>query len=354
MSDNNSSSAAKTPVKERQPLFISSSPHIGFPVNVRMLMNRVCIALAPVSIFGIFLYGIPALLTMLVSIASASLAEALFRKITGQEIRNRDCSAIVTGLLLALILPPATPLWMTSLGAIFAIIVAKEFFGGLGANVFNPALIGRAFLLMSFPAVITSWSMPRLFFAFNPTADAVSMATPLGMIKLGSSISDVGAALAANGLAGGSDYLSLMRSLFMGLRSGCIGESSILLILVGFLFLLITGTIDWRAPVSMILSVFVFSFLLGRDPLFAVMTGGVFFGAVFMTTDYVTSPLSSKGKLIFGIGAGLVTVLIRNFGNYPEGVTYGILMMNAITPFLDKLLQKKYGFVKANKAGGAK
>jgi len=332
-------------IKKEQPrMYISSSPHIGSPVNARILMQRVLFALAPVSIFGVILYGVPALLTILVSIASAELAEALFRKITRQDIRNRDLSAAVTGVLLALVLPPGTPLWMTALGALFAVIVAKEFFGGLGANVFNPALVGRAFLLMSFPFAITAWILPRAFFG-EAAADALSSATPLGMIKLGNSIADAGASLSAAGLAKGSDYWSTITSLLLGFRGGCIGESSIILIIAGFLYLLFSGTIDWRAPVSMIVSVFIFSLLFGSDPLFAVLSGGVFFGAVFMTTDYVTAPLTSKGKLIFGFGAGLITVLIRKWGSYPEGVTYGILIMNAVTPFLNRLLQKKYGYV---------
>ena len=346
--------------KDVSHLYISSSPHIGTNVTSRILMQRVLFALAPVSVFGIVLYGVPALLTILVSIAAAECAEALFRKITRQDIRNRDLSAAVTGLLLALILPPGTPLWMTALGAVFAIVVAKEFFGGLGANVFNPALVGRAFLLMSFPVAITSWALPRAFFG-GAAADALSSATPLGIVKLGGTIADVEQSLAAAGLAGGSGYWSTIASLFLGFRGGCIGESSVLLILVGFLFLLFTGTIDWRAPVSMIASVLIFTFLFGMDPFIAVLSGGIFFGAVFMTTDYVTAPLTAKGKLIFGFGVGLITVLIRKWGNYPEGVTYGILMMNAVTPFLNRLLQKKFGYVKPQRPpkndpekGGAK
>jgi len=316
-------------------------------------MRRVLIALAPVSVFGVVLYGVPALLTILVSVAAAVLAEALFRKITRQDIRIRDLSAAVTGLLLALILPPGTPWWITALGSFFAIIVAKEFFGGLGANVFNPALIGRAFLLMSFPVAITTWAVPRAFFAISPLAaapDTVSGATPLGLIKLGNTVADVGVGFAANGLAAGSEYWHTLLSLFLGIREGCIGESSIVLILIGFIYLLFTQTIDWRAPVSMVVSVLIFSLLFGRDPLFAVLSGGMLFGAVFMTTDYVTVPFTAMGKIIFGLGAGFISVLIRKWGNYPEGVAYSILIMNAVTPFLNRLLQKKYGHVK----GGAK
>jgi electron transport complex protein RnfD len=184
----------------------------------------------------------------------------------------------------------------------------------------------------------------------------VSSATPLGIIKMGGTIAEVSADLAARGLAAGSDYCSTIWSLFLGVRGGSIGESSILLILAGFIFLLLTKTIDWRTPLSMMVSVFIFSLIFNQDPafaLFAVLAGGVLFGAVFMATDYVTGPITSGGKLIFGFCAGLITVLIRQWGNYPEGVTYGILIMNAVTPYLNRLLQKKYGYVKPQKTAPA-
>jgi electron transport complex protein RnfD len=344
--------------KEQPMMLLSSSPHIASPVTVQLLMVRVLIALAPVSVFGIITFGLPALLTILVSVAAAMTAEALFRRITGQDIRVRDLSAAVSGLLLALVLPPSTPLWMTALGAAFAVIVAKEFFGGLGANVFNPALIGRAFLIMSFPAAITSWHQPGGF-VLSP-ADAVSGVTPLNIIKQGGTIADVGADFLHAGLSSSADYWPVMKTLFIGNHGGCIGETSILLILAGAVYLLATKTIDWRAPLAMIVAAFIASLALGRDPLFSILSGGVVFGAVFMATDYVSAPLTARGKLIFGCGAGLITALIRQWGNYPEGVTYGILIMNAVTPFLNRLLQKKYGFVpkkkppKAAKAGDDK
>jgi len=331
-------------------MYISSSPHIGTPVNTRHIMGMVLLALAPVSVFGVILFGVPALLTILVSVVAAELAEALFRKITGQDIRNSDLSAAVTGLLVALVLPPGMPLWMPALGAAFGIIVAKEFFGGLGANVFNPALVGRAFLVLSFPAQATTFPLPRALFGTGNIADAVTGPTPLGIIQQGGSVADVGAGFAAAGLAGSGDYWSTIKTFFFGTHIGCIGETSILLILIGFAFLFLTKVIDWRAPVSMVASLFVFSFLLGRDPLFAVLSGGLLFGAVFMATDYVTAPLTAAGKLIFGFGAGLIIALIRQWGNYPEGVTYAILIMNAVTPFLNRLIQKKYGYVKPQKA----
>jgi electron transport complex protein RnfD len=355
--------APVSPPQLIMPLLLSSSPHIANTVESRYLMRNVLISLAPVTIFGIVLFGVPALLNILISVAGAVLAEAAFRRITRQDIRIGDLSAAVTGLMFALILPPSTPLWMTFLGAVFSVVVAKEFFGGLGANIFNPALIGRAFVLMSFPAAITSWTNPRVFVEkVNEAVDAVNSAsiidgitnaTPLNIIKMGNTIADVGTGFTALGLSASDDYWSTIKTLFMGFHSGCIGESSIFLILAGMVFLLITQTIDWRAPASMSAAVLVVSPILGMDPLFSLISGGVVFGAVFMATDYVTAPLTEKGKLIFGFGAGLITVLIRKWGSFPEGVTYGILIMNALTPFLNQLLPKKYGFVPKKKTASA-
>ena len=329
-------------------VLLSSSPHFYAPISAKRLMANVLIALAPATAYGVVLYGVPALLTIVVSVAAALASDAAFRLAIGEKPRVGDLSAALTGLLLALVLPPSTPLWMTALGAVFAVVVAKEFFGGLGANVFNPALIGRAFLIMSFPAAITTWHVP-----FKGIADATTTATPLNIVKMGGTVADVGQDFVSGGLAAGAGYADVLKTLFFGNRAGCIGESSILLILAGGVFLLATKTIDWRAPVAMLVSAFVASFALGLDPVFGLLSGGLVFGAVFMATDYVSAPLTSSGKLIFGVGAGIVTVLIRKWGGYPEGTSYGILIMNAATPFLNKLVQKKYGFV-APKKGGAK
>jgi electron transport complex protein RnfD len=325
-------------------------------------MLHVIIALAPVSLFGIFIYGLQALAVILVSVAAAVAGETVFRLVLRREARAGDLSAVVSGLLLALVLPPSTPLWMAALGAVFAVIIAKEFFGGLGANVFNPALTGRAFLLMSFPAAITSWTAPRgisgasvsnALSAASGALDAVSTATPLAIIKTGGTIADIGRSFAALGLAPSADYLDTLKVLFVGNHAGTIGESSILLILIGAFYLLINKVIDWRAPLAMAVSAFVLSFVLGLDPVVAILGGGICFGAVFMATDYVTSPLTAAGKLLFGAGAGIITVLIRKWGNYPEGVTFGILIMNGVTPFLNRLLQKKYGYVPKVKPAAA-
>lgn len=324
-------------------LLLSSSPHVYAPVSAQKIMLVVITALLPTTAYGVYLYGLSALLLVLVSVLSAVAAEWVFRASIKAAPSIDDCSAIVTGLLLALILPPSTPLWMAALGSVTAIVVAKEFFGGLGQNPFNPALIGRAFLLMSFPAAITTWNKP-----FTAIADAVTTATPLNLVKQGQSLGDVAKAIGAPDIGG------LYWQLFLGNRAGSLGESSILLVLLGGLVLLALGVIQWVVPVAVLASTALFSWLLGMDPLFSLLTGGVVFGAFFMATDYATSPLTVKGKLIFGIGIGLLVALIRKLGGFPEGVTYAILIMNMVVPFLNKLRTKKYGFVKPVKKGAAK
>lgn len=321
-------------------MLLSSSPHVYTGVTPRKLMLSVIIALSPVSVYGVVLYGVHALLVIVVSIATAVLSEAAFRAVTKQDVRIGDLSAVVTGLLVALISPPSVPLWMVALGSFAAIVLAKEFFGGLGANPFNPALIGRAILLMSFPAAMTTWHVP-----FKGLLDATTGVTPLNVVKMGGTIADVGAGFVQNSLSSVPDYSATLWTLFVGNRAGCIGESSILLILVGFIFLLALRVVSFITPLAMVGTAFLASWLLGMDPVFGILSGGLLFGAVFMATDYSSSPVTPLGKAIFGAGAGLITVIIRRFGGYPEGVTYGILIMNAVAPFMDKLRVKKYGFV---------
>ena len=317
-------------------MLLSSSPHSFTPVRTPQLMLSVIIALVPAVGYGVYLYGLPALGLILVTVAASVAAEFVFRKAIKATTTIGDFSAVVTGLLLALILPPSTPLWMGALGGVVAIVVAKECFGGLGANPFNPALIGRGFLLMSFPAAITTWSMPN---NLKLAADATSAATPLAMVKQGTALADVATYFGASGT--GDFY----RQLFMGYRSGSLGESSILLILIGGAFLLVMGVIQWIVPAAILASTFVFAAILGMDPVLNVLSGGVVFGAVFMATDYATRPLTMKGQLVYGAGIGLLTVIIRRFGGFPEGVTYAILIMNMLTPFLNKMRGKKYGYV---------
>jgi electron transport complex protein RnfD len=319
-------------------------------------MANMLMALIPVSIFGIVIFGVSALLNIIVSVAAAVLSEFLFRNITGQSFRAGDLSAGVSGLLLALIVPPSTPPWMTALGSIFAVIAAKEFFGGLGANVFNPALAGRAFLLMSFPAALTTWHNPKGGFPLHVNSldavsavDGISGVTPLGILKAGGTTAEIGRAFQGWNLSLTDSYRDTIGMLFIGNHAGSIGESSILCIAAALIFLILTKTIDWRAPLAMLVTGFIASFCFGMDPLVGILSGGLAFGAVFMVTDYVTAPLTARGKFIFGAGAGLITILIRKWGSYPEGVTYGILIMNAFTPFLNRLLPKKYGSVSKSK-----
>jgi len=230
-----------------------------------------------------------------------------------------DGSGFVTGLLLGLILPPSVPLWMPVIGAFFAISIAKWAFGGFGYTIFNPALVGRAFLVAAWPVLMTSWIMP----------DGVTGATPLGILK-------------NEGVKAVSHS-----ELFIGNIGGCIGETSAVALLIGALFLLITKTIDWRIPLAYLGSLFVLTFIFGKDPIFHILAGGVILGAFFMATDYGTIPLTKKGRIIFGLGCGILTVIIRLYSGLPEGVTYAILLMNGLTPLIERFTRiKPFGWAK--------
>lgn len=332
-------------------IHLSPAPHFGSPVATPRIMFAVVATLLPIALWGIWLFGFPALVTILTSVASCVGSEALFRLATKRDIRVGDWSAVITGLLLALVLPPSTPVWMTALGGIFSILVAKEFFGGLGANVFNPALSGRAFLMVSFSTQMTTWVLPRVS-PFAPSAgdalaDAVSAATPLALLKEGG-----GVLKTAQGILEKTDFLSagdLYWNLFLGNRAGCIGESAIFLILLAGIVLLAFRVIDWRAPLAMVATAVAVTWIGGVDPLLTLLSGGLLFGAVFMVTDYSTAPVTPTGRLLFGAGCGLITALIRLFGGYPEGVMFSILIMNALSPFLDRLIPRKYGWVRPAK-----
>lgn len=316
-------------------IHISSSPHFTLGSSTQKIMLAVIIAMLPEVIFGTYLFGFHALAVVLVSVAGCVFFEALFQIITKQKVVISNLSAVVSGILLALVLPPSAPLWMVLCGDLVAIVIAKGLFGGIGSNVFNPALTGRAFLFISFPfAMGSSWTNPK-------GLDAVSSATVLAQIKSG--------ALTPSK----NEWLDF----FIGTKAGCIGETSILLILISFLFLLVTKIIDWRAPLAMILtaalSTFIYSAVISAsavkaasDTLTALLTGGLIFGATFMVTDYATSPVTKPGRLIFGAGCGLITFLIRNFGGYPEGVMFSILIMNAVAPFLNNITERMYGYGK--------
>lgn len=330
---------------DKNEIYLSSSPHFGSPITPKHVMFVVIAALLPVAAYGVWLFGIPALMTILVAVASTVVSEAAFRRIIKEDVRVGDLSAVVTGLLLAMVLPPSTPLWMTALGGAFAIVVAKEFFGGLGANVFNPALTGRAFLFISFAVPMTTWTAPRVLAgAAAPVVDAMSAATPLSFIKPGEAA--ILSAVEIADKAGLASAFDLYKSYFLGLRAGCIGEGAIFLILLAFAVLVLTKVIDWRAPVAMVATTVAVTAIAGIDPVLTLLSGGLLFGATFMVTDYATSPVTPYGRLLFGAGCGLITALIRVFGGYPEGVMFSILIMNMIVPFLNKIIVKKYGWVK--------
>ena len=306
-------------------IYISSSPHFRFNSSTRNIMLGVLIALIPECVMGIILFGIPALIRIIVSVASCILFEYLFQKITKQKVVIGNLSACVSGVLLALVCPSTIPIWMIVIGAAVAMIIAKGLFGGIGSNVFNPALTGRAFMFLSFPAAMgASWMAPKTV----SVVDAISSATTLSAMKAGTFVVE------------SDTYWQY----FIGNRAGCIGETSILLILISFAFLLFTRIIDWRAPVAMVGTTFICSLISGENVLMTLMTGGLVFGATFMVTDYATTPVTKPGRLIFGFGCGLITFLIRKFGGYPEGVMFSILIMNTIAPFLNNLTVRMYGY----------
>jgi electron transport complex protein RnfD len=314
---------------------ISSSPHFVFGRTTTHIMGLVIISLLPECIYSVYLFGLNALIAILTSVASCVIFELLFQLCTKQKVVIKNLSAVVTGILLALVCPPTIQWWQLILASAVSIKIAKGLFGGIGSNVFNPALTGRAFLFISFPAVMgASWIVPKM-----TGIDAISSATVLSKLK-----------------AGTVDSIDFMQY-FLGNRAGCLGETSILLILISFVFLLALKIIDWRAPFGMIFTVSLCSFISGlvskgtvqaglNEILITLLTGGIMFGAVFMITDYATTPVTKYGRLVFGAGCGLITFLIRKFGGYPEGVMFSILIMNSVAPFLNNLTNRMYGYGK--------
>lgn len=318
---------------ENKLLKLSSSPHIRSGDSVTKVMWTVFLALLPALIWSYVIFGLMAVKLTIVCVLFAMVCEAVCLKVRKQPINSCwDGSAALTGLLVSFNVPPTIPLWMPMLGTALAIVIVKQCFGGLGCNIFNPALIGRAFLLASFPKHMTSWTLGA---QFGGSVDAVSQATPLGLLKEGGQE----ALMQAFG-SKGSMYLDLLFGYGRG-AIGCVGEISAALLLLGGLFLLIRGIITWHIPVSFLLTLVVVTFLFKGDPLFAILSGGAMLGAWFMATDMVTSPLTHKGQLIFGMGCGLLTFIIRRWGGYPEGVSYSILIMNAAVPLIDGLFANR-------------
>lgn len=307
-------------------------------------MGLVIAALAPASLFSIYLFGLPALATIAVSVASAALLEWLWQLAARRPVTVGDLSAVLTGLLLALNLPPGSPWWLILVGNLFAIVVAKQLYGGVGYNIFNPALVGRVVLLIAFPVHMTSrWISPSAW-----GMDAVTTATPLGRAR---------EALLATGRIDAVFTRQEAVDLLIGNRGGCLGEVSVLLLLIGGIFLVAKRIITWHAPVAFIGSVWGMAGIFHvanpdrfADPSFHVLAGGLFLGAFFMATDYVTSPMTPTGKIVFGAGCGVVTVVIRLFGAYPEGVSFAILLMNAFTPLIDRAFKPVVFGTRAAKA----
>jgi electron transport complex protein RnfD len=321
-------------------LYLSSSPHVYVGATTDKIMRQVIYALLPACAAGVYFFGLPALGLLILCTLGCVGFEAACQKLMRQPLAIKDGSATLTGILLAMNLPPSCPWWLALLGSFVAVVIAKQIYGGLGYNPFNPALVARVVLLISFPVQMTSWTSPA---PLGSGIDAVSSATPLGAAKEAVMLHGQLPA----GLQGGfGGYL-------FGDMAGCLGEVSALLLLLGGLYLLWKKIITWHIPVAYLATVAVLGGLFWLvdssrypDPLFHLLTGGLMLGVFFMATDMVTSPVTSRGMLVYGIGCGLMTVLIRLFGGYPEGVSFAILLMNAATPLIDRYTQpRKFGFV---------
>lgn len=301
-------------------LRVSSSPHIRSNDTVRSIMRDVVIALLPATAASIYFFGMKAAIIVAITVLTAVVTEAGIQKLRKQDLTINDGSAVVTGLLLALNLPASAPWWIPVIGAIFAIAIVKHVFGGIGSNFMNPALAARAFLVTSWPIQMTTW--------IAPGADAVSTATPLGMIK-----------------EGATEALPSLMNVMTGSVGGSLGETSAILLLLGGLYLVYRKVISYRIPVFYIGTVFVLTFLLGgfdiTQSIYSIFVGGLMLGAIYMATDYSSSPITAKGQIVFAMGAGILTTLIRFYGGYPEGVQFSILLMNVATPLIERFTAPK-------------
>ena len=327
-------------------LTVSPSPHIHSDDTIQRLMFGVIIAMIPALAISFFVFGIGALFVVLLSVVSCVIIEFLLTKyLLKKEPTIMDGSAIITGILLAFNVPSSLPWWAIVIGSLVAIGIGKTAFGGLGNNPFNPALVGRVFLLISFPVQMTSWPIP--FESRFQFLDATTGATPLAIIK--------------EGIDGGIPVSQLMSEipsylgLFLGGLGGSVGEVSAIGLIIGFIYMLWKKIITWHTPVSMLATIFIFTGVLWLinpdkyiDPVFHLITGGVLLGAFYMATDYVTSPMTTKGMLIYGVGIGFITVVIRVFGSYPEGVSFAILIMNGFVPLMNKYIKPRRFGIKKN------
>ena len=333
-------------------LTVASSPHVASPIDTQNLMRDVLIALVPALVMGVVFFGPRALVSTIISVLACEFFEWGYRKLMHKSMSNKDLSAAVTGVLLAFVCAPTLPYWMLIIGDFFAIVVVKQLFGGLGQNFMNPALGGRAFLMLCYPVAMTTWIVPGI--GADKWAGLVSGEVTMA----GADIVTGATPLSADFMHGGLLPEASLWDAFIGNVGGCIGEVSALMLLLGGLYLIWRGVIRARIPVAYIATVAVLTFIFplgGNDRLtwmaYQLCTGGLMLGAFFMATDYVTSPVTKKGEIIFGIGCGLLTVFIRYFGGYPEGVSYSILIMNCCVWLIDKVGKpNRYGVTKEMKA----
>ena len=300
-------------------LIVEPSPHRRTGLSTQLVMLNVILALLPAAVMGCVIFGVRAAVVLLVCIASSVIFEALCRIIMKKDQTIADLSAVVTGLLLGMNLPSTIPLWMAVIGSFVAIAVTKQLFGGIGQNFANPAIVGRIVMMLSFTAYMSNWAKP---YWYRESADVITSATPLNSDVLGT---------------GAFTY----KDLLLGNCGGCIGEVCALALIIGGVYLIIARIISPAAPIAFIGSVALLTALTGGDVIYQLLSGGLMIGAFFMATDYATTPLTAKGKFIFGLGCGIITFVIRNYGNYPEGVSFSILIMNLLTPYIDRLTQTK-------------
>jgi len=347
--------------EDRKPFLVSNAPHIRDGSSVKKVMWTVVLALMPAVVYSVYIFGLRVLYLYVVSVLAAVISETLIRFLLKKKVTSFDGSAVITGILIAMNVPPTSPIWMSAIGSVFAIVIVKQLFGGLGFNIFNPALAARAFMLASWPAYMTTgWavfdngnviSQISLNAPAFPQAvfDVMTHATPLAALKEGTRmLADYNIKI--------EDFCAflfspdMIWSQFKGNIGGCVGETSALLLLIGGLILLVRRVITWHIPVSYIFSVAVLALLyyslIGYPQpqmiaLSHILTGGLILGAFFMATDMVTSPVSRKGMLLFGAGCGVITFVIRIWGGYPEGVSYSILLMNAVVPLIDRFTKPK-------------
>ena len=291
-------------------MIVSVSPHIHSPVTTRRIMLDVIIALMPAFIASIIVFGARSALIVCVCVAACVLSEFIYCKIVRKGNTIGDLSAIITGILLAFNLPVGIHVWQAVIGSAVAIVLVKQLFGGIGKNFANPAITARIVMFLAFSSSMTNW---------GGMTDATTSATPLALIA-----------------SGRAAELPSIGNMLLGMRGGCLGETCVIALLLGFIYLLVRRVITWHTPVVYVATVFLFTLALGKEPVYQILSGGLMLGAIFMATDYTTTPQTSWGKVIFGVGAGLLTVIIRVFGSYPEGVSFSILLMNILTPYINR------------------